>query len=247
MLWIIGVMLLSGIVGGIAGHITSNGSKNEDDRDYVNVTKWTSDVLTGIVASFCVPVFLQITQSKLMDKLHDDIEKDSELYYNLLYLAGFCLIAAFSSRSFIRSVSMQFLKQEVDEIKNDQREMKDDIAEIDPANMKPSGISVESAKGNENEEKVQNKLSNHEGDAKCSTTEISGKISDDDKKVISSLNSDRYARRSITGIARDAGLRLTSARKSLARLKEIGAISEGKSERTGSILYQLTSLGSKLL
>ncbi len=105
------VMMTAGILGGGAAHLsnaTDIQSAKSADAPLHPWRSWFADLSVGVVAAFCVPIFLQITQSKLMDALWQETQTGPGP--QLFYLAGFCLIAAFSSRAFLQSVSGQIFR-----------------------------------------------------------------------------------------------------------------------------------------
>lgn len=82
-------------------------------------------VVLGIGASALVPVFLFITQSKVLDKLFDPASATlsaTDKSINILFFISLCLLAGISSTRFITSVSDQLitqLKKDIDDTKAD--------------------------------------------------------------------------------------------------------------------------------
>lgn len=100
---IILVMLAAGAVGGVVNYFIS------DNKDEKPLDCW-QHVVVGIAASFVVPLLLNMTSSDLIDKIRGAEGKQPDPG-QLLVLAGFCLLAAASSRAFIRSLSQRILEQ----------------------------------------------------------------------------------------------------------------------------------------
>jgi len=114
-LLIIAVMAFSGIVGGIANYFLT-------EKDQKSRATLLSYCVLGLVASFIVPLFLNMISSNLLDTV-----KSKPL--NLFVFAGFCLLAAVFSRRFLENVYNKLLQQ-VDQIK-------DDVNKIEEASTEP--------------------------------------------------------------------------------------------------------------
>ncbi len=118
MIWI---MLSCGLLGGLANYLrTIQQVKNIPDpiqpanqANEINIISsvsdkpsWWSHLLTclmlGVVASALVPLFLNSLESDLLRNRTD---------LNLLIFAGFCLLAAISSSSFIDALTQRILNQ----------------------------------------------------------------------------------------------------------------------------------------
>lgn len=123
-LWtILGTMALAGIIGGLV-----NGFLPAPEGEQAKI--WWKCVLTGLGASLIVPVFLFLTQSKILDELVRAIPENtppeplseaiSLKVQNYLVFFSFCTIAAITSTRFITTVSDRLLseiKKEVDATK----------------------------------------------------------------------------------------------------------------------------------
>src|SRR5262249_44520558 len=73
-------------------------------------------------------IFLLITQSKLLLEIPEHMDKQNLLIWDLLYLLGYCLIAGFSSRAFMESVSANILRRTQEEqkkLKAEQNQLKE--------------------------------------------------------------------------------------------------------------------------
>jgi hypothetical protein len=126
------VIVLSGLAGGLASYLVRD-QTDVSSTGAQQATTLLGALLAGVVASFCVPLFLLLTQSKLLEGLLDDAIKTDQkglLQYDLdlLYTAGFCLIAAYSARAFLQSISSKIL-HEVQEAKQESKIAKEQSAE----------------------------------------------------------------------------------------------------------------------
>jgi putative effector of murein hydrolase LrgA (UPF0299 family) len=109
-LYLVLIMLGSGIVGGLANYLV-NSKEKFSWRDL------SGYVLLGVVASFVVPLFLNMISSGLLaDAQNNPI--------TLLVITSFCLIAAVFSKSFLENVYNK-LVQEVEKVKKDMEEEKE--------------------------------------------------------------------------------------------------------------------------
>lgn len=139
-LWtILAVMALAGLVGGLVNCFLPT---TTDEPAKI----WWKCVLIGLGASLIVPVFLFLTQSKILDELVKYIPEKpvgeftaekiavaiSLKVQNYLVFFSFCTIAAISSTRFISSVSdklMTELKKDLKETKEEVKETKADVKE----------------------------------------------------------------------------------------------------------------------
>ena len=125
---IIAFIIVSGVLGGCVNyHYNLKKDSESDDGNTL-----LRSVIVGIGASTIVPIFLEITQSRILDGLQKHELKDCILFIS------FCVLAAISSTRFISSVSDSVMsrlgklenKQVKIEEKQDQVERKTDtIAE----------------------------------------------------------------------------------------------------------------------
>ena len=97
---VVAIMLAAGLSGGLVNWALTS-SDGSDKRP------WWSHVLTGIAGAFLVPLFLHITSSDLLAKLSDGSGAGGS---TSLVFAGFCLVAAISSKAFIQSLSKRVLQ-----------------------------------------------------------------------------------------------------------------------------------------
>ena len=102
------VMLVGGIIGGTVNFFYAPVPGDQPNS-------LGRCVILGIGASALVPVFLFVTQSKILDKLFNPVQAgvltESEKAINMLVFIGLCLLAAISSARFIASVSDRVIAQ----------------------------------------------------------------------------------------------------------------------------------------
>ena len=97
------VMLVSGTLGGLVNYYLT------DQQDEKQLT-WWQHAFVGVVAAFIVPLFLNMASGDLIDKIRG-VDGKAPDPSKLFVLAGFCLVAAASSRAFIRSLSERVLQE----------------------------------------------------------------------------------------------------------------------------------------
>lgn len=140
---IITVIVIAGLAGGYAGYLQSllpdtppapSPGKNNGGNTDINDPSETpttpkpnlqADLFIGVVASACVPALLRLTNSDFAKELFYDIPLNAAanacknncapINHNtsLLYLAGLCLVAAYTARTFLNNFATKFMAQKV--------------------------------------------------------------------------------------------------------------------------------------
>jgi hypothetical protein len=98
---IIITIIISGLIGGCVNYYY--GLKQDSENDKVN--SLNRSIIVGIGAAMIVPIFLQITQSNILNGL-----KNQSLNDYILFIS-FCVLAGISSTRFISSVSDSVLSR----------------------------------------------------------------------------------------------------------------------------------------
>ena len=127
---LLGIILLCGIIGGIGNTL----------RDDSNKKAYLKNIVLGIIASLTVPLFLQLVSSEIVTQI---IKNEPEHLSNYLVFAGFCIIASFSSLSFLNSISgrvLQNMKEEIKNLKTENETIKTNTERID-SNLNAIAIS----------------------------------------------------------------------------------------------------------
>lgn len=113
---IFSIIILSGILGGIANFVIVENPKKLAD--------WKSAggyVILGVVAAFTVPLFLNMISSNLL-------EIGQSNYLVLFVFCGFCLVAAVFSKSFLENMYSKIIQQ-VNNLKEEIQELKEQESE----------------------------------------------------------------------------------------------------------------------
>jgi hypothetical protein len=193
------VMLLSGTLGGVLNYLSAQGEEPK------NTGFWQS-LLGGIVASFMVPLFLNMISSNLIETVKGTANNAGDLT-KLFVLAGFCLVAGVSSRAFITTLSARVLR-EAKATRNEVQQMK---REFEPIREK----EIE----NEPQEMIVPLSASVADDMS---------IEEDAKKALKALASGRFTLRTRTGIANETGLEKDVVNKILDDLVEMRLVRKVK-------------------
>jgi hypothetical protein len=139
----------------------------------------------GIAASFAVPLFLNMISSSLVADSKSDPLK-------LLVIAGFCIVAAISSKAFIESLSKRLLNQ-VEQLDKDQKTLREDVEPVLTKEKEPPVVDQVSIASRYN-------------------------LDDDDKNVLKVLANPKWSMRSLSGIMKDTGFKDIKTVWSLTKL-----------------------------
>jgi hypothetical protein len=177
------VMVSFGLLGGVVNYINSYPVKDKK-APRPSRSDLLKSLITGVAASFLVPVFLNTISSNIVRESETDPIK-------LVVFAGFCVIASASSKSFIRAISNKVLERVV-KVEEDVQAVK---AEIRPVILKHTELDD---KGGNGETAVIEVTEAGHG--------ASDQVESSRLKVLQELSNSDYAFRTIDGLARDANM-----------------------------------------
>ena len=126
-------MFIAGCIGGLINSFLT-------DPKTENALPWWQHIVIGVGAAFMIPVFLNMISSKLIADIKPPPMEPSNVA-NLLILGGFCLVAAVSSRAFIRSLTDRVL-QDVSAAKKVANEAKQEAEDAKKLAVNAEGIAV---------------------------------------------------------------------------------------------------------
>jgi DNA-binding transcriptional ArsR family regulator len=109
MLVILGIMILAGILGGVANYFLSERPADQGRRD------WGKYPILGVIAALTVPLFLNMISSNLL-------EAARTRPVDFFVFAGFCLIYVVASRRVFENVANRLLTQ-MDQMKREMSQM----------------------------------------------------------------------------------------------------------------------------
>jgi DNA-binding MarR family transcriptional regulator len=214
-LLIIGVILMAGCLGGTINYLL--GKRKDNDEDSLT---FTGSIVVGIGAAFLVPLFLYTVSSNLVNDIHSNPGPAD--FSKFLVFAGFCLVAAISSRAFIRNLSDRILKEATE------------------AKKKASAAEQKADSATKKAEEAQDKASQAKSEAApllASQTEPDSiealkvspvQLNETDRKVLAELARGKYTLRTRSGVARESGLDKEIVNQAVEALKARGLVGSTK-------------------
>lgn len=116
MLMVLGIMMLAGILGGIANYFLSDRQGELSRRDGFKYA------VLGVIAALTVPLFLNMLSSNLL-------EAARTRPVDFFVFAGFCLIYVVASRRLFENAANKLLAQ-VDQVRRDVNQLKQQRSEV---------------------------------------------------------------------------------------------------------------------
>lgn len=201
------IMLFSGLLGGAAAYLV-DGANRKDALSAIGEARPIREqpllrfLLLGVIAAACVPLFLSLVKSALMTSIFKIAEPGAVAvapYEDYLIFAGMCLIAAFSARTFIDSVSKQVLRkvESVEEKANVAAKTASDAKRV----ATETANEVESIDANAERPEAAEKVA---FDSPNFVPMTNFKLSDDQMRVLQAMTVKPYRTR--IGIADDSGI-----------------------------------------
>ncbi|MFN4277374.1 MAG: YEATS-associated helix-containing protein [Ferrovibrio sp.] len=241
------VIVSTGMLGGIANYLLSNSRPQSDDPAGGTPAlqlSWLGYAFLGIIAALIVPLFLSLAQSSLLDDIIKATCNDeptngaaqsancSSLYGKLFIFAGFCLLAAFSSRAFLQGMSEKLLNDMKRSVENAQRSIQrtneklDEVSEnIDsPPRPTPDVLMAEVKSIFDTDTSLE-------------------APSADDRKILKALAASSFTWRTLAGTATDSGLPQPLVHDRLNRMVELTMAETRIGRKSGRPLYAITSRG----
>lgn len=124
MLLILGIMIITGVLGGVANYFMSDRRSEPAKGD---VYKYT---ILGIVAALTVPLFLNMISSNMLE-----VARSRSI--DLFVFAGFCLMFVVFSRRFFENIANRVLQQ-VEQVRREVNQIKDAAAAAaEPVMLEP--------------------------------------------------------------------------------------------------------------
>lgn len=213
------VMLIAGILGGLINFFVAD-PKNETPL------VWWKHLVIGVGASFTVPVFLNMISSTLISEITGELS-DAKVVAKLLVLTGFCLLAAVSSRAFLRSLSERVL-QEVKNAKKQAEEAREEASDAKAA-VAPF-IEEESAALEKGADQTLLQIPD---------------VTENERKILKAMTTSRFSMRSLSGLAKSVDLPAGDVNSTISALIYKGLVSEAKNKE-GRLRWYPTALGRSI-
>jgi hypothetical protein len=209
---IIVLIIVAGALAGWAAHLAQPRAR-ATSIDTSTSLSWIGSVVLGIVAAACVPLFLSILKSELVVGIFRSPRGAGSLD-SYLILTGLCIVAGFSSRRFIETITEQLLR-EVNQAQQDAAEAKakaseatvvakEAISEIEGADQMDGAVSPELQQALEVDEK--------------SSSGGSFRLTGEERALLQAMTGKTY--RTASGIAQDSGIPRHRISDLLERLAE---------------------------
>ena len=229
------IMAVAALIGGAAAYLTRD--VTADGESELKTLFWRF-ILLGVVAAACVPLFLSLVKSRIMESILTDNQHNQLESY--LIFTGLCLVAAYSARTFITSLSQRVL-QDLQDVKQTAKTAK---ATALDAKEVAQEVALEAedldAGATESTPEIQ-------ADLKTDISkEPSGpSVTPDERRVLEPLSRKTYRTR--TGVAEDSGIRINRISEVLEDLAAKKLALETKSPRTGGQRWAISKRGERAL
>jgi hypothetical protein len=192
MLVILLIMVAAGLLGGIANYFLSDRQVDPGQRD------WAKYPVLGVIAALTVPLFLNMISSNLL-------EAARTRPVDFFVFAGFCLIYVVASRRVFENVANKLLSQ-MDQIKREMSQMKQQRNEAPPAPREEIVPQVETPVAAPKQEAVKESLSYN------------------DIEILRALAEENYVYGNLVGLTDKTGLGRDLVSTRLTVLKNLGII-----------------------
>jgi len=231
---LIATMLIAGLLGGLVNHFLAQ-EEQPTARFFMGRSLWI-----GIAASFMVPLFLNMISSNLIDKIKQEGTLNPT---NLLVFAGFCLIAAVSSRAFIRTISDRILE----EAKGAKKEAEAAVKEVQKAKEETEKLSEKIPEVQKDIEAVLARATESAESPERAAAPSDTSLGNDEKKVLHAFTTrPQFVLRTVSGLIQDAGMDPTKMDETLLKLERNGLVGQRKG-KTGGTRWYITQRGLAMI
>jgi hypothetical protein len=242
LLTLVAITLIAGSVGGWAAYLaepapTPPAVAEPKDRLLRRL------LVLGVIAAACVPLFLSLLKSQLLEAVLRGSRSAGALESYLIF-TGLCLIAAFSARRFIDTVTQQVLRRA------DEANRKSDDAQVRAGQAEQVARDAQEAV-TEVVNEVEDADLNQPPPETASTREafagraLPESISDDERRALLALQKKTYRTR--TGVAEDSGISKTRISEVLEHLAERQLAAPATSPSSGGKRWVITDRGKEML
>ncbi len=231
------IVLVAGLVSGIAAYLTQP-VQNDPAQPPLPHTPWYTFCLLGLIAAACVPLFLSVVKSDIMTVI---LGGGAAMVGALLIFLGFCLLAAFTGRAFLDSLSRRILQQmeNIRERQNQAAQERQEIREVAERADAKAEIVAEAVDEQNAPAAMELAAADMVPAADLPT------VVDVERKIVQALGKKDY--RTVSGVTEDSGLSRDEVKRRLQELALKGVATTTTSSTTGGVRWKLTPAGRSLL
>ena len=228
------VLLFAGIIGGTTSFLV-------DILEDISKKSWIAFLkynLLGLLSSLTVPLFLNTISSSLVEDAIDPTTGSWPV--KLLIILGFCLVAAFSSRKFIDSITNAVFRG-IEDAKSAAQDAKQAAQEAIEAAKRIKATVSQGDEPDPQEPQPEERIREMQATSPAQNKQyqIDG-LSENENAVITAMINSRYNARAESGIRRDTGLAADELSQCIASLIEKNLVAE-RSTAEGFTKFYLTS------
>lgn len=225
------ITIIAGIIGGIAAYLAEPKPAEPASQEPPKRTL-SRFLLLGVIAAACVPLFLSLLQSKLLEKILGGA-LTTTAFENYLIFMGLCLVAAFSARRFIDSVTQQVIRKAEEANRNAERA-------VETANQAHE-TAVESLNEVESVDSDEPPPAMQQVALQPGETNAPVSVDAEERRALVALSRKTYRTR--TGVAEDAGIARHRISEVLESLAERMLALPTRSPKTGGARWLITDRG----
>lgn len=231
---VIVIVLLAGILGGFAAYITVPRDANASEPARAAILRY---IVLGVMASACVPLFLTLVQSDLVKRIFAG--SGQRPFAEYLVFVGFCLLAAFSARAFLESISRRVLR-DLEGVRDEQQHLQQNQQNIQQQVRETQELVVDQ-QGKAVEAPVIQEAVAAESLARVAlppTTPL-------ERRALRAMSSVGF--RTVGGIAEDLEMSRLKVDEVLRSLQDKGLVGERESPVANVMRWTITAAGQAVL
>ena len=228
------IIVVAGILGGVAAWLSEPVPDDGSEPRMRPARAWYQYIFLSMVAAACVPLFLSLLKSGLIDGIFK-APREVPAYENYLIFIGLCLVAAVSARRFIDSITAQLIKR-LDEVDAKARRAVAAAAEA----REVAHEAVEEVEAADEEEGGDSPAGGPEmsmAEARAATADVTPA----ERRALEAMS--RRSIRTRTGIAEESGISRNRISELLEDLADKGLARPTTSKRTGGARWAITNKG----
>jgi hypothetical protein len=251
------VIAASGVFGGFASYVSAHMAEplgNDPDNSSLRKPPFSprdilSHVTMGLLAAFVMPLFLSLIQSDLMTNILANKDGDEALY--LFALGGFCLVAAFSSRTFMVRVTDKVLAldREVRQLRAAtnaataaSEDAKTTAQQAAATSEEAKEIAEDGPGATEEENSPDDRDQIAEGTVREQNVSVD-ELNSNERAVLAALAEKPTTRRLVLNISRDANISLSATISALESLRQKRLVIRYRNTSKGTSLYARSARG----